>query len=269
MLKQIDSWFPGLKDFGLQLLGAALILFIGFRLAKWLKKLSGKTLERMETEISLRRFLPSTVYVFICGIAIFMAAEQVGVSSASIIALLGSAGLALSLSLQNVLTNFAGGVILLVVKPFTVGDYIICGTEEGTVSSIGLVYTTLQTMDNRSVVLPNGSLSNSNLTNVTAQEKRRLELKVGIGYDSDLKKAKEIMRELFEQQPQMLIGEGIQVFVSELAEDAVVIGARGWLPTESYWPVRWELTEAVKLRFDEAGIRIPYRQLDVYMKKEE
>ncbi len=269
MLKQIDSWFPGLKAFGLRLFGAALILFIGFRVAGWLRKLTAKTLERMESELSLRRFLPSAVYVFVCGIAIFMAAEQVGVSSASIIALLGSAGLALSLSLQNVLTNFAGGVILLVVKPFKVGDYIICGAEEGTVSSIGLVYTTLQTMDNRSVVLPNGSLSNSNLTNVTAQERRRLELKVGIGYGSDLKKAKEIMRELFEGHPQMLTREGIQVFVSELAEDSVIIGARGWLPTESYWPVRWELTEAVKLRFDEAGITIPYRQMDVYVKKEE
>ncbi len=267
MMEKIDSWFPGLTDWSIQLLAAVVILIVGVRLAKAAQRMLSKTLEHMDTEISLRKFLQSAVYALICGIAIFIAAEKVGISSASIIAILGSAGLALSLSLQNVLANFAGGVILLIVKPFKAGDYIICGSEEGTVETIGLVYTTLQTMDNRSVILPNGSLANSNLTNVTAQDKRRLEIKVGIAYDSDLQKAKEILRELFETHPKMMVKEGVLVFVAELGESSVVLGARGWLATGDYWPVKWELTEAVKLRFDEAGIRIPFRQMDVYVKE--
>lgn len=152
-------------------------------------------------EISLRKFLQSMIYAGICVLTVFIAADKLGVSSASIVAILGSAGLALSLSLQNVLSNFAGGVIILLMKPFKVGDYIVCGTEEGTVTSIGLVYTTLGTIDNRQVVLPNGALSNMTLTNATAQEKRRLEIKVGIGYGSDLKKAKEILLEQFRSHP--------------------------------------------------------------------
>ena len=188
ILDTVKGWVPGLIAIGYRLLAAGIILFIGFRIARMVQKMIGKTFTRMEMEVSLRKFLLSAVYVCICGLAVFAAAEKIGISSASIIAILGSAGLALSLSLQNMLGNFAGGVALLMMKPFKVGDYIVCGTEEGTVSSIGLVYTTLNTMDNRKVILPNGSLSNHNLTNVTAQEKRRLEIKVGIGYQSDLKK---------------------------------------------------------------------------------
>ena len=195
-----------------------------------------------------------------------MAAEKLGISSASIIALIGSAGLALSLSLQNMLGNFAGGVVLLMLKPFKVGDYIICGDEEGTVSAIGLVYTTLHTLDNRQVTLPNGSLSNSSLTNVTAQEKRRLEIKVMIGYQSDLKRAKEILEMLFKDHALVKQEEGFQVFVDSLGDNGVVLGARAWVATGDYWNVKWELTEKIKLSFDEEGIEIPYQQMDVHQR---
>ena len=164
------------------------------------------------------------------------------------------------------LGNFAGGVALLLLKPFKIGDYIICGTEEGTVSAIGLVYTTLNTMDNRQVILPNGSLSNHSLTNVTAQEKRRLEIKVGISYESDLKKAKEILESLFEDHPLVRKEEGILVFVDSLSENAVLLGGRAWVATGDYWNVKWELTEKIKLSFDEASVVIPYRQVDVHYK---
>ena len=206
------------------------------------------------------------MYVCICGLAVFVAAEKLGINSASIIALIGSAGLALSLSLQNMLGNFAGGVALLMLKPFKVRDYIICGAEEGTVSAIGLVYTTLHTMDNRQVTLPNGSLSNSNLTNVTAQEKRRLEIKVMIGYQSDLKRAKEILEELFTDNALIKQEEGILVFVDSLGDSGVVLGARAWVATGDYWSVKWDLTEKIKLSFDEEGIEIPYQQVDVHQR---
>ena len=267
ILETMKSWIPGLVALGYRLLAAGVILMIGVRLAKVVQKMMGKTFNRMEMEVSLKKFLLSAIYASICILAIYVAAEKFGISSGSIIALLGSAGLALSLSLQNMLGNFAGGVALLLLKPFKVGDYIICGTEEGTVASIGLVYTTLNTMDNRMVILPNGSLSNNNLTNVTAQEKRRLEIKVGISYESDLKKAKEILEELFQNHPLVRKEEGILVFVDSLGDSAVLLGARGWVATGDYWSVKWEMIEKIKLTFDEKGIQIPYHQIDVHCKE--
>ena len=259
-------WLPGLTRLGYRILMAALILLIGFRVAGMVRKMLEKSFTRMEMEISLKKFLLSMVYAMVCGLSIFIAADKLGISSASIIAILGSAGLAISLSMQNMLGNFAGGVIILLMKPFKVGDYIICGQEEGTVAAIGLVYTTLNTMDNKQIVLPNGNLSNTSLTNVTAQEKRRLELKVGISYQSDLKKAKDILYGLFEAHPLIKKDQDLIVFVDQLGESSVVIGARGWVETGNYWSVKWELTEKVKLAFDEAGIEIPFRQMDVNVK---
>ncbi len=266
VLDTLKSWIPGLTRLGYRILMAALILIIGFRIAKIVQKMIARSFKRMEMEVSLSKFLLSMVYAMVCGLSIFIAADKLGVSSASIIALLGSAGLAISLSMQNMLGNFAGGVIILLMKPFKIGDYILCGQEEGTVSAIGLVYTTLNTMDNKQVVVPNGTLSNTSLTNVTAQAKRRLELKIGISYQSDLKKAKEILYGLFENHPLIIKDQDLIVFVDQLGESSVIIGARGWVETGSYWNVKWELTEAVKTAFDDAGIEIPHRQMDVTIK---
>ena len=266
VLETLKSWIPGLTKLGYRLLVAALIVCIGFQIAKMLRKMLERSLIRMDMEVSIRKFLQSAVYVTICGLTIFIAADKLGISSASIVAILGSVGLALSLSLQDMLANFAGGIVLLLIRPFKVGDYIICGGQEGTVRSIGLVYTTLTTLDNKQVVFPNGSLSNTNLVNVTAQEKRCLELKVGIGYGSDLRKAKEIMEKLYVNHPLILKDQPVTVFVAHLADSAVVIGARGWVATGDYWKVTWDLTEQVKLEFDAAGIEIPFQQLDVNVK---
>lgn len=264
-METIKGWLPGLAEFGIRLLIAAVILIIGFRIAKSVRKMLGRTFGRMEMEISLSKFLQSMCYAVICGIAVFAAADKIGISSASILAVLGSAGIALGLALQGSLSNFAGGVLILLMKPFKVGDYIICNGNEGSVSVIGLVYTTLNTMDNKQIVMPNGTLSNSDLINVTAQDKRRLEIKVGIGYCADLKRAKEILHQLFETHPLMRLDEPVVSFVDALAESAVIIGARGWVATEHYWQVKWELTEKIKLTFDEQGIEIPYNQLDVHV----
>ena len=266
VLDTLKGWIPGLTRLGYRILMAALILIIGFRIARIVQKMIGRSFKRMEMEISLSKFLLSMVYAMVCGLSIFIAADKLGISSASIIALLGSAGLAISLSMQNMLGSCAGVVIILLMKPFKVGDYIICGQEEGTVSAIGLVYTILNTMDNKQVVVPNGMLSNTSLTNVTAQEKRRLELKIGISYQSDLKKAKEILYELFENHPLIIKDQDLIVFVDQLGESSVVIGARGWVETGNYWNVKWELTEAVKTAFDDAEIEIPFRQMDVNIK---
>lgn len=255
-------------DLGANLLGAILILIIGFKVAKMVKKTLAKTFERAHMDVSLQRFLLPASYVAVCGITIFIAAEHIGISSASIIAVLGSAGVALSLSMQNMLANFVGGIIILIVKPYKVGDYIICTGGEGIVQSIGLVYTTLTTGDNKQIVIPNGTMSNTNLTNVSAQDRRRVDLLVGIGYQSDLKKAKEIMQRLFEEHELVRKEDGITVFVDSLGESAVTIGGRGWVAAGDYWTAKWELTEAVKLAYDEAGIEIPFNQLDVHVKQD-
>lgn len=268
VLETMKGWLPGLVAFGYRLLVAGLILFIGVRIGKTLRKMLGRTFRRMEMEATLSKFLTSAVYVMVCGLTVFIAADRIGISSASILAILGSAGLALGLALQGSLSNFAGGIMILLMKPFKVGDYILCEGMEGTVSSIGLVYTTLNTLDNKAVIMPNGTLSSSVLTNVTAQERRRLQIKVGISYKADLRTARQLLHRLFEDHPLMLKEEPVVSFVDELAESAVIIGARGWVATDNYWAVKWELTEQIKLTFDREGIEIPYNQMDVHIRKE-
>ena len=268
LMDLLKSWQPGLIEFGVRLLLAVLIVVIGFRIVKIVRKMAARSFERIDMELSLRKFLLSLIQFLLYGIIVFMAAEKIGIQSSSVIALFGSAGLALGLALQGSLSNFAGGVLILLMRPFKVGDYIVCNEGEGTVSMIGLVYTTLQTADNKRTVIPNGSLSNSPLTNVTSQEKRRVDIRVGIGYSSDLKKAKEIMGKIYRNHPLVRQEDPIDVFVDELADSAVMLGGRGWTDTENYWTVRWEITEAIKLAFDEGGIEIPFQQVDVHMIEE-
>lgn len=264
IMETIKSWVPGLMTLGYRLLIAAVIIFIGFRIAKVINKMLQHSFSKMDMEVSLSKFLLSIAHTVVCGFTIFIAADQVGISTASILAILGSAGLALGLALQGSLANFAGGILILLVKPFRVGDYVMCNGNEGTVSEIGLVYTTMNTIDNKQIIMPNGVLSNSDLTNVTAQDKRQLEIKVGISYQSDLKKAKNIAQQLFESNPMIISEKPVIAFVDDLGDSAVVIGVRGWVATGNYWNAKWELTEAIKLAFDQEGIEIPFPQVSVH-----
>ncbi len=268
MSEALKSWLSGLSGFGMDLLVAAVILGIGFKITGAVRRMAERSFARMEMELSLRKFLLSLIQALMYGLLIFMAAERIGIQSSSIIALLGSAGVTLGLALQGSLSNFAGGVLILLVRPFKVGDYIVSEYGEGTVAAIGLVYTTLNTVDNKTVVIPNGSLSNSPITNATAEDFRRLDLTVGIGYQSDLRKAKEILLDIYTSHPCILKDRPIQVFVDQLAASSVVIGGRGWTATGDYWQTRWDITEKIKLRFDEAGIQIPFNQLDVHVNYE-
>ena len=264
----VKNWLPALSGFAMDLLAAVLILIIGFKVVGAVRRMAERSFARMEMELSLRKFLLSLIQALMYGLLIFMAAERIGIQSSSIIALLGSAGVTLGLALQGSLSNFAGGVLILLVRPFKVGDYIVSEYGEGTVAAIGLVYTTLNTVDNKTVVIPNGSLSNSPITNATAEDFRRLDLTVGIGYQSDLRRAKEILLDIYTSHPCILKDRPIQVFVDQLAASSVVIGGRGWTATGDYWQTRWDITEKIKLRFDEAGIQIPFNQLDVHVNYE-
>lgn len=267
VLETLKGWAPGMIAFGIKLLIALVIFFIGSRIIKIIYHMLNRSFKRVDMEVSLRKFLLSVLNAAMYCLLAFTIAGQIGVNSASIVALLGSASIAVGLAVQGSLANFAGGVLILLMKPFRVGDYIVSKDGEGTVRTIGLVYTVLNTADNKQVVIPNGTLSNSPLTNVTAMDKRRLDVLVVIGYHSDLKKAKDIMEGIFHSQRGIIQEEPIDVFVSDLTENAVTIGGRGWAFLDDYWPARWEILEKIKLEFEAAGIEIPRSRMEVQVEE--
>ncbi len=264
MLEKTGPWFLNLCW---KLLIALAVFLIGKKAIGFIRRFAGRSFERAGVEAGASKFLKSLIEVCLYGILVFMIAGQLGLNTASLVTILGTASLALSLSLQGTLQNFAGGVLLLLVKPFKVGEYIICPEGEGTVSMIGLVYTTLLTADNKRITIPNGSLANSTVTDVTAMEKRRLDLLVGIGYQADIKAAKEILERSFREHPLICKEEDITVFVDSLGDSAVTLGVRGWTAPGDYWKAKWDLLETIKLSFDEAGIEIPFSQVDVHIVK--
>lgn len=267
--KYLDSLLPDLMAFLTTLVLAVVIYAIGTRVIKFLIKAYDKWAQRREIDTGVRQFLRSLVKAVLYFMLVFLILTLFGVTTASVVAVVGSAGLTLGLALQGSLSNFAGGVIILVMKPFKVGDYIIEDTHknEGTVEEISLFYTKLATRDNRVVLIPNGVLANSSMTNATSAEKRQVELLVGISYQSDIRKAKEVMQGVVSQEPACLPGEETRVFVSELAESCVTMGIRVWVRTADYWDAKWRMTENLKYALDEHGIEIPYPQVDLHVRQ--
>lgn len=263
------SHIDDIIGFGIRVLFALIIIFIGKFLIKLILKICDRFFERAGTEISVRKFLNSLIRVLLYLVLIIIVCSQVGIETTSFIALMGSAGLALGLSLQGSLSNFAGGILILMLKPFVVGDYIIDGGsgKEGTVTRIDLFYTNMVTGDNKKVVIPNGTLANSNVTNITAFDKRRVDILIGIGYSSDIKKAKEILERLAKNHQKVLKDEDVMVFVNSLDESQVTLGLRVWSKTEDYWTVKFDLNEQIKSEFDKNDIEIPFNQLEVHMKQ--
>ena len=264
LMERFGDW---LLSAGSHLLIAVLIMVIGMKLIGKVRQILSRSMEKTGVEITLRKFLDALVYALLMGILVFMAAEQLGIKATSLIAVAGSVGLALSLAMEKTLANFAGGVMVLLLKPFKVGDFISTSDGEGTVDSIGLVYTTLVTADNQRINIPNSNMTSNVVTNVTGTDKRKLILDIGISYNADLKKAKEVLQHLLENHPGIMNEEGIQVVDVRLGESSVNLSARGWTKTGDYWTTRWELLEAIKLSFDKEGIEIPYNYLNVNLIK--
>lgn len=271
ILETVKSWIPELVRLMYRFLAVAVIVFIGLRVIAGVKKLLSKTFERMEMEQGLREFLISLSTALMDIVLILIVADKLGFNPASIVAVIGSAGVAIALSLQESLSNFAGGIVILVCKPFQVGDYIITPTLEGTVQHIGLIYTHLLTVDNKMITIPNGGLANSSITNVTAKKQRRLDLFVGISYESDLRKAKNYLFDLLDSHELAIHEEGRmpEAFVWELGESAVILGGRVWTSTGDYWKMKFDILEKLKLAYDKEGIKIPYQQLEVSIKEGE
>lgn len=254
-------------NLGVRILLAVVFLFMGASLIKVIRRIVKKSLKRAGADVGVIQFLDSFIKVGLYIILIFMIAGGFGLDAASIVAVVGSAGVAVGLALQGSLSNFAGGVLILMLKPFKVGDYIKEDSQgnEGTVTEIQMFYTKLLTYDGKTVVLPNGTLANTSLVNVTAANFRRLDITVGISYDSDIKKAKSLLTGLVNENPLVLQEKDKVVVVDDLADSSVVMAVKCHVKTEDYWTLRGQLLENIKLCFDEEGIMIPYPQLDVHM----
>lgn len=265
----IDKYLPVAISFGLRLLLTIILFIVGSRLIKVVRKIVRRSMERTGADVGVIQFMDSLIKLLLYFLLIMFLADGIGVDTTSVMALVGSAGLTIGLAFQGSLSNFAGGVLILLIKPFKVGDYIIytSGNLEGKVTKIEMFYTTLFTIDNKKVVIPNGTLSNSSLINVTAEDKRRIDITVGVSYTANLKLAKEVCLNLLAAQPAVLQDQNNMVVVDDLAGSAVNLKICCWVSAEDYWSTRWELIEKIKLAFDENGIEIPFNQLDVNLKQ--
>lgn len=264
----LSDMVPYLIDFALRAVMAILIYFIGKKIIRWIRKLLQRALERSGVDEGVKQFLDSCAKITLYLILLIAVVNQLGLETTSVVAVLGSAGLALGLALQGSLSNFAGGVLILLFKPFKVGDYIMEDTHgnEGTVAEIMIFYTKLSTPDNRTVVIPNGTLANASLTNVTQQDRRRVDVYVGVSYETDIRRAKELLTDILLAEPSRIEEAEWQVFVDALEDSSVKLGCRLWVAAEDYWKVKWHLNERVKEVFDENQIEIPYRHLTVNLK---
>lgn len=269
LVQYAEDKIPQIMDFAVGVILSLVVYAIGTKVIKWIRKLFKKSIAHSKLDIGVQQFLDSMIKFALHALLLFSILQKYGLDTATVAAALASCGVAIGLALQGSLSNFAGGVLILILKPFVVGDYIVehGGGCEGTVKEIQMFYTKLHTGDNRTIIIPNGSLVNNSITNTSAQKKRRVDWTFSVAYDTDLKKAKEIIENLIKADDKVLAEEGITVFVDSLAASAVVIGARAWVPAEEYWNVRWRLLENIKLALDENGIEIPFNQLTLHMEK--
>ena len=255
---------------GLRVVLAGLAFLMGVQLIRLIRKILKKTLERSKADISAMNFIDSFVKFALYFLLVLTIASGLGVDAASILAIVGSAGVAIGLALQGSLSNLAGGVLILVLKPFRVGDYIEdSNNRAGIVESIDIFYTHLLTYDNIAIVLPNGTLANGTITNYTQSELRRVIVPVSISYQADVKEARKVLLEALKEDPSVRKDKEMRVLVDALADSGVNLLVRCWVKQDDYWETKWRLTELVKDTLDEAGISIPFPKLDVHINRSE
>ncbi len=257
-----------LVEFGPKLLGAILILIVGSYLIKVINKVIRKALDKGSFDSSLKSFLTSLSRFALYILLFITVLNTVGIPMGSALTILGAAGLAIGLALQGSLSNFAGGVLILAFKPFRIGDVIEAQGEIGTVEKIDILHTRLNTADNREIIMPNGSLANSNIINITANPTRRVAFPVGISYDSDIKQARQIIVDTLSKDPRVLPEQGVQVVLLELADSSLNLSVRVWVKAEDFWSMTFEGLENIKEALDAANIEIPFPQRDVHMKQQ-
>lgn len=261
----LSEWFG---SHAANLLAALLIFLVGKWLARRLSRLIVVLLDKGRVDRTLVTFLKNIIYYVLLVVVMIAAAEQLGINTTSLLTIVGAAGLAVALALKDSLGNFAAGVMLIIFRPFQVGDYITVSGAEGKVMSISIFNTVFNTGDNKKVIVPNGKIINDVITNVNANPTRRVDLVFGISYEDDLLRARELLAGIVAGEARILADPPPRIAVAELADSSVNLVVRPWVNTPDYWDVYFELTEKVKLAFDSAGITIPYPQRDVHLHQE-
>jgi small conductance mechanosensitive channel len=250
---------------GMQVVGAVLIFFIGRWVAKLATNMIRKALAKTDMEDTLERFLCNIIYTALMAVIVIAAIGQLGVETTSLLAIFGAAGLAIGLSLQGSLSNFAAGVLIVAFRPYKVGDFIEAGGEAGSVQEVQIFTTILTTPDNKKVIVPNAQVMSGTITNYSALGTRRVDMVFGIGYDDDIDNAYKVLKEIIEADDRILKDPAYSIALNELADSSVNFNVRPWVNASDYWGVYNDITEQVKRRFDAAGISIPYPQQDVHM----
>ncbi|KZN14988.1 mechanosensitive ion channel family protein [Marinomonas sp. TW1] len=263
------EWMPWVMDIALNLAVGLVIFFVGKFIAAKISGWCEKRLLKSSVDKAVAGFASSILYALMFAGVVLMALGQIGVETTSFIAILGAAGLAVGLALQGSLSNFASGVLIILLRPFRSGDFVDAGGQMGTVNRIELFHTHLTTPDNRVIIVPNSAIMNGAIVNFSRESTRRLDLVVGISYDADIRLAKQIMEEIVEADERILKDPACVIAVAELADSSVNFNLRPWVASADYWTVRADLLEKIKYAFDERGVGIPYPQMDVHVHKQE
>lgn len=263
--RYVEKAFDMALSYGPRLVLAIVVLVVGLWIVNRLIATVGRTLSARAVEPTLGRFLTSLTGVLLKALLLISVASMIGVETTSFVAILGAAGLAIGLALQGSLANFAGGVLILLFRPYKVGDFVEAQGVSGTVASIQIFSTVIKTGDNKVIIIPNGAISNGIITNCSAEETRRVDLVFGIGYDDDIATAKQVLNGVLARDARVLADPPAAVIVSALGDNAVNLTVRAWVKVPDYWPVTFDTTEAVKLAFDAAGISFPFPQRTVHL----
>lgn len=256
-------------EYGLKIIGAILIYYVGKAVANGLRNLVSKAMNLQKVEPTLVHFAESAIYYGLMAVVLLAAISNIGIQTTSFMAILGAAGLAVGLALKDTLSNIGSAVVILVFRPFKVGDYISAGGAEGVVDKISLFTTTISPVDNRMIIVPNSAITAGNITNFSSKAVRRVDHTVGISYGDDIKKAKEVMYGVIANNTHTLSDPEPLVAVKELGDNSVNFTVRAWVNSADYWPAYFEMIEEIKYALDDAGITIPFPQMDVHMDKGE
>ncbi len=265
--KYVDMAIEYGFEYGPKIIGAFIIFIIGKWIAKRIQALVVKLMRKNDIDATLVSFIESIVYILLMIVVILAALNALGVNTTSFAAILAAAGLAIGLALQGTLGNVGSGVLLIFFRPFNVGDFVTVGGETGAVEGISMFATTLHTVDNKVIIVPNTAVTGGNITNFSAKETRRIDLVFGIGYDDDLKLAKSVLEDIIKEDERVLADPKPFVGVKELGDSSVDFAFRPWVKSADYWDVYFDMVERVKLTFDEKGISIPYPQMDVHVNR--
>jgi small conductance mechanosensitive channel len=257
---------PTLRHIAFLIVECIIIYIIGRKVIKWILKLVNKTFERRQTELSIARFMDSLLNVLLNAVLVIIIAGVLGVNGSSVVAIVGSAGLTIGMALQGSLSNFAGGILILLLTPFRVGDFIsVPGIGEGVVTAIQIFYTYICTGDNRVLIVPNGVLSNASVTNVTHEPIRRLDMEMSVDYTSDIDRVKAVLKDVADSQELVLKDHEVDIFIDRFDDSAITFGIRMWVNTPDYFALKWKMQEDMKAAFDKYQISIPFNRMDVSM----